>query len=112
MSLASDQNFDPKHLSRISRSMLELREVVFEEWERRVRASVKGAKTLSHPVLVNTLPTMYDNIVEALTPQYPRTSAGVATRRPGERLDALLRRADAALYAAKAGGRDRVVAAD
>lgn len=36
-------------------------------------------------------------------------SIGVATRRAGEALDPLLRRADAALYAAKDGGRDRVV---
>jgi diguanylate cyclase (GGDEF)-like protein len=37
------------------------------------------------------------------------TSAGVALRQHGqEPADALLSRADAALYAAKAGGRDRV----
>lgn len=36
-------------------------------------------------------------------------SIGVATRRPGEALDELLRRADAALYDAKHAGRDRVV---
>jgi diguanylate cyclase (GGDEF)-like protein len=35
-------------------------------------------------------------------------SAGVAEHRPGESLPALLARADAALYAAKRGGRDRV----
>ena len=35
-------------------------------------------------------------------------SVGVATLRPDETLDALLRRADAALYAAKSAGRDRV----
>jgi signal transduction histidine kinase len=77
--LASDQNLDPGNLSPLSRKMLELREVVFAEWENRVRTSVNSASTLSLPVLINTLPTMYDNIVEALTPDYPRTSAAVAT---------------------------------
>lgn len=39
-------------------------------------------------------------------------SLGVAERSPGEEFDALLRRADAALYRAKAEGRDRALAAD
>ncbi|MFZ5657016.1 MAG: diguanylate cyclase [Pseudomonadota bacterium] len=43
-------------------------------------------------------------------PDMPLTvSIGLATRRPGESLDELLRRADAALYEAKRGGRDQVV---
>jgi diguanylate cyclase (GGDEF)-like protein/PAS domain S-box-containing protein len=39
-------------------------------------------------------------------------SLGVAERRDGDRLDALMARADAALYAAKRAGRDRVRLAD
>ncbi len=39
-------------------------------------------------------------------------SAGVARRRRGETHDSLVARADAALYQAKAGGRDRTVVAD
>lgn len=39
-------------------------------------------------------------------------SVGVAERHEGENRDALLRRADTAMYAAKAAGRDRVVIAD
>jgi diguanylate cyclase (GGDEF)-like protein len=38
-------------------------------------------------------------------------SAGVAARRPGETRDALIARADAALYEAKRAGRDRTIAA-
>jgi PleD family two-component response regulator len=35
-------------------------------------------------------------------------SVGVAVRRPGERFDDLVARADEALYRAKVGGRDRL----
>ncbi|HZW12534.1 MAG TPA: HAMP domain-containing sensor histidine kinase [Noviherbaspirillum sp.] len=79
MTLASDQNIDPGDLSPTSQRMLELREAVFAEWEKRVRESIKGADELSPPILINTLPTLYDNIAEALTPHHPRTSAAVAT---------------------------------
>ena len=44
----------------------------------------------------------------ALAPIELSISAGVAEHQPGESLDELLQRADAALYAAKRGGRDRV----
>jgi signal transduction histidine kinase len=79
MSLASDQQIAPVNPSRLGEKMLELQELVFEEWERRVRASVTGAATLSPPVIINTLPALYKNLVEALSPDYPRTSAGVGT---------------------------------
>jgi signal transduction histidine kinase len=79
MTFASDQNIDGKLLSPLSQKMLELRETVLSEWEKKVLATVKGADQLPHPILINTFPALYDNIAEALTPSYPRTSAGVAT---------------------------------
>lgn len=89
MTLASDQNKDPEKLSAASRRMMELRDVVFAEWEKRVRASVKQAGVLTHPILMNTLPTFYDNIAELLTPEYPRSNAvagtSIATEHGGER---------------------------
>ncbi|MDF3035186.1 MAG: histidine kinase, partial [Paucimonas sp.] len=35
--------------------------------------------TLPHPILINTLPALYHNLVEALTPDYPRTSVAAVT---------------------------------
>jgi diguanylate cyclase (GGDEF)-like protein len=60
----------------------------------RVRAAVAAVRLAEAPGL-------------ALT-----TSVGVAARRPGEPASSLLRRASAAVYAAKGAGRNRVVAAD
>lgn len=79
MTLASDQTAGPDRPSAISRAMLELEDEVLAEWEKRVRASIKEAGALSHPILIDTLPALYRNLAESLTPGYPRTSAAVAT---------------------------------
>lgn len=55
--------------------MLTLREAVLAEWETRVRAAFQEAKELREPVFINTIPAFYDNLVEALTADYPRTTA-------------------------------------
>lgn len=59
-------------LSPTSRRMLDLRDAVFVEWERRVRELVAKADQLPHPILIDTLPEFYRNIAEALTPDFPR----------------------------------------
>jgi hypothetical protein len=75
---ASDQNLDIDRLSTTSRKMLELYDDVFDEWEDNVRASIKEAGSLSRPVLIDTLPALYVNLAEALTPAYRRTSGDTA----------------------------------
>ncbi len=89
MSLATDQNLDPDNLSPTARRMLALRNKVFSEWVERVRQTVKEAGRLPHPILINTFPSLYDNIAEAITPGYPRLTGGdsntVATEHGGER---------------------------
>ena len=83
MTFASDQNLDIAKLSMTARRMLELYDTVFAKWEQRVRASIKEAGALPTPVLINTLPALYANIAEALTPGYPRTSADAAVTSVG-----------------------------
>jgi signal transduction histidine kinase len=89
MALADHLNVDPDRLSATSRRMLELRETVLAEWEKRVRASVNEAASLNHPILINTFPLLYNNIAEALTPDYPRPDGidktTVATEHGSER---------------------------
>jgi signal transduction histidine kinase len=55
--------------------MLALREAVFATWEARVRERVQPARALAHPILVDTLPSFYDNLVESLDPAAPRLLA-------------------------------------
>jgi signal transduction histidine kinase len=75
VTFGSDQQFDLDKLSSTSRKMLMLREAVLAEWETRVRAAFQEAKELREPVFINTIPAFYDNLVEALTADYPRTTA-------------------------------------
>lgn len=89
MTCASDQKHDAAGLSAASKRMLALREQVFADWERAVRAGVEQAAELRHPVLIDTLPVFYDNIAESLTPGYSRQGGGdgttVAAEHGGER---------------------------
>jgi diguanylate cyclase (GGDEF)-like protein/PAS domain S-box-containing protein len=65
-------------------------------------------------VLPECAPEDAAEIVERLraaTPEEQTCSAGIAVWRPGENVDELVARADKALYAAKAAGRDRLVSA-
>jgi signal transduction histidine kinase len=68
VTLTSNQNSNGGELSANAARMLELREAVLQEWSRRLRATVKEAENLSHPILINTFPCLYDHIAEAISP--------------------------------------------
>jgi hypothetical protein len=76
-------------LSPNARRMLELREEVLREWGSRLRAAVKEADALPAPILINTFPSLYDALAEAISPDFPRASATdndtVASEHGGER---------------------------
>jgi signal transduction histidine kinase len=89
MPLASDQNTAPERFPPAARHMLALREQVLALWLERVRARIVQASKLRHPVLVDTLPAFYDNIVESVAADYPRSVAvdgsTLASEHGGER---------------------------
>ncbi|WP_312183598.1 sensor histidine kinase [Massilia timonae] len=66
-------------LSATARHVLAVQEDVFAEWEARVRAKLIGATTVAHPILLNTLPMFYGNLVEALSPAIGRENAASNT---------------------------------
>lgn len=88
VTLASDQN-DSQQLSPTAQRMLELKEAVLAAWEDRVRARIASAAALRHPILMNTLPVYYDNILQSISPGYPRVAAAdgttLASEHGGER---------------------------
>lgn len=65
-------------LSPLSKSFAALRDLVISTWINRARKAIPGAIELGSPILTNTLPILYDNIAQALTPGYPRTTANSA----------------------------------
>ena len=90
MTIASDQGGGTEKLSATSEKILELREEVFAEWEKSVRGAVAQASALRQPILIDTLPTFYDNLAQSVTPAYPRLEAvsasTIATEHGGERV--------------------------
>jgi signal transduction histidine kinase len=50
--------------------MLALRETVLHSWESQVRASLASARKLSHPVLTDTMPVLYERLCSVLSPAY------------------------------------------
>jgi signal transduction histidine kinase len=57
----------------------ECRELVLEQWKLRVAAEIPSAVKLGEPVLLNMVPTLYDNIVESLAANSSRPFATTGT---------------------------------
>ena len=88
MTQATGANPDSGMLSPNAKKMLALRDEVLAEWGKRLRETVQEAENLPNPVLINTLPVLYQHIVEAIAPDYPRTAlttSTVASEHGGER---------------------------
>jgi len=89
MTQASDQSNDSDGLSPNARRMLALRDAVLQEWGRRVRAALTEAARLPQPILVNTFPTLYDDLVQVMSPGHARgvhePGNTVASEHGGER---------------------------
>jgi signal transduction histidine kinase len=56
-----------------------LRDVILEHWKLRVSAEIPTAVKLGEPLLINMVPKLYDNIVEALSAESLRLTATMGT---------------------------------
>jgi len=70
-------------LSLSSYRMLALRETVLHSWETKVRADLASASKLSHPVLIDTMPVLYERLCSVLSPAYFERD-GIDVRSIGE----------------------------
>lgn len=77
--LSTDLTNTNVQLSATARRVLAVRDAVFTEWEHRVRTTLTGAATVAHPILLDTLPMFYGNLVEALSPAIGRETAASNT---------------------------------
>jgi signal transduction histidine kinase len=69
-----------EHFSFNSHRMLSLREAVLRVWEEQVRDTLPHTVALSHPVLIDTIPVLYERLCALLTPAYfGRDGIDVAT---------------------------------
>lgn len=75
MTIGSDRDERPEDMPPLALRLLSLRDTLMSEWTAAILADVERANQLLPPILVNTLPTFYDNLVQALTPGYPRRNA-------------------------------------
>ncbi len=73
--IGTDHDDRPQDLPPLARHLLALREQLMSDWTAAILADIQRANQLLPPILINTLPTFYDNLVQALAPGYPRENA-------------------------------------
>lgn len=76
---ASDAGNKNVPMSDLALAFADLRDIVLVQWASRVTAEIPTASKLGSPILINTLPGLYDNIAEALSASAPRAFATAGT---------------------------------
>jgi signal transduction histidine kinase len=79
MNAGDAQSSEQAELLAFSQRLLGLRGQVLDAWLGKVRSQLPGARELRHPILMDTFPALYLNLVEALTPDMPRALATSGT---------------------------------
>lgn len=62
----SSTSGQPLPSSALANAFLNCQDEVLEQWALRVTSEIPAAAKLGEPILTDTLPTLYGNIVEAL----------------------------------------------
>jgi len=72
-------SIDTSTLSPNALKLFELKNDILQEWSDRLRQMVTQARKLPHPILIDTIPALFDNLVLALALGYPRLTATEGT---------------------------------
>jgi signal transduction histidine kinase len=75
----SDAGSEDVPMSELTCAFLDLRDLVLSQWMQRVTAEIPSAATVGEPLLIDTLPVLYENIAQALTAGAPRPFATSGT---------------------------------
>jgi hypothetical protein len=76
---SSDNHLPGEDLNSVSRRFALIRDDVLAEWKARVLRRIARAAIVEETVLFDSLPLIYDGLVEALTPGYSRKLATSGT---------------------------------
>jgi len=76
---ADDDANNKAALGERAEAFASLKTEVMTQWRVQVTASIPETNELKEPVLLNSLPVFFDNIVESLSPTYPRSFATEGT---------------------------------
>jgi signal transduction histidine kinase len=68
-----------RSMAELASAFSEFRDLVLEQWKLRVSAEIPIAVKLGEPLLLDMMPTLYDNIVEALSADSSRPFATAGT---------------------------------
>jgi signal transduction histidine kinase len=75
----SDNNPDGEGLNYFSLQIATIKAEVIADWQTRVRQSILRASVFDETSFIDAMPIIFDGLVEALTPDYPRAIATSGT---------------------------------
>lgn len=75
MTSSEKSSLNTAALSPEANDLIAMRDAVFDTWEASVRREINGAAELIGPALIDNLPSLYDNLAEAISPGVSRRTA-------------------------------------
>lgn len=75
MSQPTDLKKTARSKNPAAQTLIDFKADILAEWEKNVRRKIPAASELTHPILIDTVPSFIENLVQALSDDYPRQMA-------------------------------------